>query len=218
MNLKFGGTLNRSRVWTESQAPETWTLPKLSCYVSHRLLRHRWWFWGETSREELVSQRGLRTRKCLFLVLSSTCVPPYDFLPQQLCWEGCMAGVRKCPCSSWRRGYCGTGAACSLCLVLAAWCTTGENFLLSALALVRESQGEWSSEGLNWVPLKAFYRAWLHLPEPLSMAEFYRNIGKPERPTRERSWQLLTFLALSLPLALKQVERGGGYKCFPWWS
>lgn len=46
------------------------------------------------------------------------------------------------------------------------------------------------------------------------MAEFYRNIGKSGRLTRERSWQLLTFLAVSLPLVLKQVERGGGYSVF----
>lgn len=46
------------------------------------------------------------------------------------------------------------------------------------------------------------------------MAEFYRNIGKAGRPTSERSWQPLTFLAVSLPLVLKQVEGGGCYSVF----
>lgn len=46
------------------------------------------------------------------------------------------------------------------------------------------------------------------------MAEFYRKVGKSRRPTRERSWQLLTFLAVSLPLVPKQVEKGGGYSVF----
>lgn len=47
------------------------------------------------------------------------------------------------------------------------------------------------------------------------MAEFYRSTGRSARSARERSWRLLTFLAASLPLVLKQVERGGGNSVFP---
>lgn len=63
--------------------------------------------------------------------------------------RGAWLAYEGAPCSSWRRGSWGTVAAGSPGPALAALCTAGKNSLLSALASVKESQGEQRREGLD---------------------------------------------------------------------